>query len=136
MTGMKTANTNRLETAPAIVRIAIVDAPTLLLESLVVALALEPDFDVIWTAHQPADWYRKLESHKPHVMIVDFDASHGTWPMIQRVRRTDPEIGILILTHNASDAGVKQALDLGASGYLLKSEPLQAVVDALHAVID
>lgn len=120
----------------SVTRIAVVDEATLLPQSLAVVLSREPDFEVIWSAHQPADWYAKLEGSKPELMVIDIDAFHGTWQLVQRVRRSDPQIRIVVLTRNACDAFIKQAFELGVSAYLLKSEPLHVVLQALRDVVE
>lgn len=118
----------------SVTRIAVIDEPTLLPQSLVVVMSGEPDFEIVWSANEPAEWYSELERNKPELIVIDIDAFPGTWQLVQRVRRSDPEIAIVVLTRNACDAFINQAFELGVSAYLLKSEPLPVVLQALRAV--
>jgi len=48
------------------------------------------------------------------------------------VRQQHPEIKVLALTGYADDNGVRQVLQAGASGYLLKSASLEELISAIH----
>lgn len=48
------------------------------------------------------------------------------------IRQQHPEIKVLALTGYPDDNGVRQALQAGASGYLLKSASLEELITAIH----
>jgi DNA-binding NarL/FixJ family response regulator len=51
------------------------------------------------------------------------------------IRQQHPEIKVLALTGYADDSGVRQALQAGANGYLLKSASLEELISAIHGAV-
>ncbi len=72
---------------------------------------------------------------RPHVIFMDIglpgiDGIEG----IQRVKVIAPEVDIVLLTVFEDDDRIFRATCAGASGYLLKSEPMQQVMEAIEQV--
>lgn len=54
---------------------------------------------------------------------------------IGMIKEAQPEIGIVILSMHAKENYVRQALDAGALGYILKDSPSTDIIDAIHAAV-
>jgi DNA-binding NarL/FixJ family response regulator len=52
---------------------------------------------------------------------------------IRQIRARQPEARIIVLTTYDTDADIMPALKAGATGYLLKDAPPQALFDAIHS---
>jgi two-component system, NarL family, response regulator NreC len=55
--------------------------------------------------------------------------------LIARLKRRDPSIRVVAMSHQASGAAVRQIVDAGGCGFLLKTMPAQALVAAVHRVL-
>jgi len=54
---------------------------------------------------------------------------------LQRLRREFPSVPVLIVSASEDAGTTRRALELGASGFLPKSAPLQAIAEAVNAVL-
>ncbi len=86
------------------------------------------------TGHQAIDQARRL---KPDLMIVDISMPEmNGLETIRQIRKTMPQIEILVLTMHESEQMMREALAAGARGYLSKAEAardLLAAVESLRA---
>jgi DNA-binding NarL/FixJ family response regulator len=74
--------------------------------------------------------------HRPEVVLMDvglpgMDGIEG----IRRFKALAPEVAIVLLTMFEDDDRIFQAICAGASGYLLKSEPMQRVMQAIDQAL-
>jgi DNA-binding NarL/FixJ family response regulator len=117
------------------IRVLIVDDHEIVREGLQMLLAEEPDFEVVGTAGDGAAALKLAEATKPDVIIMDLvmpelDGIEAT----RRIHRNNPEARVLVLTTFADDHRVREAIQAGATGYLLKdilkADLLRALRDA------
>lgn len=116
------------------IRVLIVDNHEIVREGLQTLLAEEPDFEVVGTAGDGAVAVTLAEAIKPDVIIMDLvmpglDGIEAT----RRIHRNNPQARVLVLTTFADDQRVREAIQAGATGYLLK-DVLKA--DLLRALRD
>jgi len=72
---------------------------------------------------------------KPDVAVVDIGMPELDGVEVTRqIREAVPNTKVLVLTMHESDQVVRQALDAGASGYLLKSDLTECLLKAVKAV--
>jgi DNA-binding NarL/FixJ family response regulator len=116
------------------IRVLIVDDHEIVREGLQMLLAEEPDFEVVGTAGDGAAALKLAEATKPDVIVMDLvmpglDGIEAT----RRIHHNNPEARVLVLTTFADDRRVREAIQAGATGYLLK-DVLKA--DLLRALRD
>lgn len=116
------------------IRILIVDDHEIVREGLQTLLAEEPDFEVVGTAGDGAVAVGLAQETKPDVIVMDLvmpglDGIEAT----RRIHEQNPEARVLVLTTFADDQRVREAIQAGATGYLLK-DVLKA--DLLRALRD
>jgi DNA-binding NarL/FixJ family response regulator len=116
------------------IRVLIVDDHEIVREGLQTLLAEEPDFEVVGSAGDGAVAVTLAEATKPDVIIMDLvmpgvDGIEAT----RRIHRNNPHARVLVLTTFADDQRVREAIQAGATGYLLK-DVLKA--DLLRALRD
>ncbi|HET8671441.1 MAG TPA: response regulator transcription factor [Candidatus Saccharimonadales bacterium] len=116
------------------IRVLIVDDHESVREGLQTLLAEEPDFEVVGTAGDGVAAVAMAESTKPDVVVMDLvmpglDGIEAT----RRIHNNNPQARVLVLTTFADDQRVREAIQAGATGYLLK-DVLKA--DLLRALRD
>jgi len=116
------------------IRVLVVDDHEIVREGLQTLLSEEADFDVVGAAGDGTIAVTLAEATKPDVIIMDLvmpglDGIEAT----RRILRNNPEARVLVLTTFADDRRVREAIQAGATGYLLK-DVLKA--DLLRALRD
>jgi DNA-binding NarL/FixJ family response regulator len=74
-------------------------------------------------------------SDPPDVVVLDIDMpGRSAFEAARQVLRVSPSTRVIFLSAFVHDRYVEQALEVGASGYLTKADPPQAIVDAIRRV--
>ena len=114
-----------------VLRVMVVDDHQMVVQALVLALSREPDIDVVATAGTVREAIDRASEARPDVLLVDYHLPDGTG--VDAVRSLGPAAPkIVFLSSERSDAAVLAALEAGACGYLVKSEPLDQLVSAVR----
>jgi len=119
------------------IRVLIVDDHEIVREGLQTLLSEESDFEVVGTTGDGAAAVDLAEMTKPDVIVMDLvmpglDGIEAT----QRIVRNNPDARVLVLTTFADDKRVREAIQAGATGYLLKDILKADLLRALrHAAI-
>jgi DNA-binding NarL/FixJ family response regulator len=118
------------------IRVLLVDDHHVVREGLRRMLDLESGIQVIGEARSGEEAIAKALSLSPDVIVMDLkmpgmDGITATREIKQRL----PDVGILVLTLYAEDY-VKQAVEAGVSGYLLKDSDCEQIVRAIHQVYE
>jgi two-component system invasion response regulator UvrY len=90
-------------------------------------------------AQSLADGFRAYRTQKPDVIIVDLamhNGSLGGLSFIRRLRLHDQDTPILVFTMHSDPVIVSRALEVGATGYVLKDTPPEEVQTAFQRVRD
>ncbi len=116
-------------------RVLIVDDDALIRDSLQLLLNLEDDFQVVATATNGQEAFSKFLEHQPDLVLMDvrmpvMDGVLGT----RMIREHSRSVKIVILTTFKDDEYIKAALKNGASGYILKSQPAESIIETLRTV--
>jgi len=82
----------------------------------------EPDMHIVGEAGDGAEAVKLARELKPHVVVMDC-ALPGMSGLVatRQILEAAPEIGVLMLSMHSEETWVRQALDAGARGYILKS---------------
>ncbi|WP_246021165.1 response regulator transcription factor [Paenibacillus lentus] len=116
----------------------IVDDDPFIRESLSILIRMDPHIDVVGTACNGIEAVRKLQDGEvamPDVVLMDIrmpecDGVEGT----KRIKALFPHIAVLILTTFDDDEFIIDALQSGASGYLLKNIPPDRMIQGIKTV--
>ena len=117
------------------IRILIVDDDALVRSGLALILGGSPDLEVVAQATNGAEGLAAIDEHRPDVVLMDIrmpvmDGLEAT----ERLSGRDDAPRVIILTTFDADDSVLRALGAGASGFLLKDTPPEAIVDAIGKV--
>jgi len=104
------------------VRILLVDDQELIRESLSIVLNIEEDIEVIGMAENGRVAVEMCEREQPDVVLMDIHMPEMDGIVATRlIKKSWPQIRVIILTTFQELDYVVEALDIGAEGYLLKA---------------
>jgi DNA-binding NarL/FixJ family response regulator len=118
-----------------VIRVVVADDQPLVRDGLAAILGLETDIEVAGTAADGAEALGLIQAVTPDVALMDI-----RMPVIDGIDATRQLIAagsstrILILTTYGTDEYVLQALQAGASGFLLKDAPRDSLLASVRAV--
>jgi DNA-binding NarL/FixJ family response regulator len=117
------------------IRLLLVDDQALVRQGLATLLALEDDFEIVGQASQGNEAVQLAETLKPDVILMDIrmpqtDGVSATKQIVGKM----PQTKVLVLTTFDDDEYIVQAMQAGASGYLLKDLPSEQLASAVRAV--
>lgn len=121
--------------------IAIVDDKKSILAALEARLAATGDIAVLFTAENGKEFLEKMaESRRtvePDVVLMDIDmpVMDGI-ETVEKLKERYPQSKILMLTIFDEDDKIFRAIKAGASGYLLKDEPVEKIKEAIFSLRD
>jgi DNA-binding NarL/FixJ family response regulator len=117
------------------VRLVLADDHPLVLDGLRAVVSAERDLHVVATA---TDGERALEAVRrfdPDVAVLDLQMPHmDGLACLARVRAEVPGTRVLLLTAFADAPSLRAAIEGGADGYALKTDPPDATVRAIRGV--
>jgi DNA-binding NarL/FixJ family response regulator len=118
-----------------LVRVLIVDDDALIRDSLKLLLELEPDFRVAGLAANGQEAIDLCRQELPDLVLMDIrmpvlDGVLGT----KKLKELYPGLPVVVLTTFRDEEYIKEALKNGASGYILKSQPADSIIESLRAV--
>ena len=115
-------------------RVLIVDDERLFAELMRVALSNAPDIEVVGVVHDVETAVTTANALRPAVVLSDYHLPDGTGGDVARtLRRTAPEISVLILTGDPSTSVLADVARSGAVGHLTKARDLSEVVTAVRS---
>ncbi|MBK5426727.1 MULTISPECIES: response regulator [Bacillus] len=117
------------------IRIMIVDDQSLIRDGLAMLLNLRPELEVVGTATDGDEVIQKVKELHPEIILMDIrmprmNGVEGT----RLVREQFPHIKVLMLTTFSDSELIFEALEQGASGYLLKDMETDAIAQAILTV--
>ncbi|MCR2823740.1 response regulator [Lederbergia panacisoli] len=117
------------------IKVLIVDDQELMRDGLATILNLKPEIDVVGVASNGKDAFEKACQLHPDIVLMDI-----RMPIANGVEGTKlitsclPDTKVLMLTTFNDSSLIFEALEEGASGYLLKDMPTDAIVQAIMTV--
>jgi DNA-binding NarL/FixJ family response regulator len=122
-------------TASTPTRVLIVEDHQVVADGLSALINDQEDMTVVGTAASVSDSILRTAELSPDVVLMDFRLGDGTGADAgTAIRQVRPEIKLVFLTREDSDAARFAALEAGASAFLHKSRAASEVVDAIRVV--
>jgi DNA-binding NarL/FixJ family response regulator len=123
------------DTAAPAIRILLVDDHAVVREGLRALLEQQPDMQVVAEAGNADEALRVLSARAVDVVMLDLKMPGlPALEAIARLRREHPDAYVLVFTSYAEAGQVREALDAGATGYLLKDSLREDLVRAVREV--
>ncbi len=93
------------------------------------------EYDVVGSYITCEDAIRNLEKDRPEIILMDLDLPGISGiEGIQRIKKINPQIHIIVITVHEDGEMVFDALCAGASGYITKNVNLTKLLDAIEEV--
>jgi DNA-binding NarL/FixJ family response regulator len=92
-----------------------------------------PDIHVVGVAGDIKSAYSGIMNSDTHAMLLDVQLSDGNgFQLLKNVKKTKPEIKVVVLTNHSTEQNRLQALRGGADGFLDKSTDFDQIPGILH----
>ncbi len=118
------------------IRILIADDHSVVRSGIRMVLQSSPEFTVIAEAEDGEEAVELAAKHKPDVVVMDISMPQlNGIEATAKMKQTDPEIKVIILTVHADEEYVFQILRAGASGYVLKSAGKKEIFAAVRSAV-
>lgn len=117
------------------IRLLIADDHTIVRQGLTKLLEGEPGVEVVGEATDGRDAVAKAMDLMPDIVLMDLSMPglHGLEATRQISKRL-PKTRVLILSMHKNEAYVREALQAGASGFILKDSASEEVMTAIRSV--
>lgn len=117
-------------------KIIICDDQTIVRDGLAMLLKLEPDIEIVGIAEDGASAVEMVAGKKPDLILMDLKMPimNGV-EATRQIRANHPEVKVLVLTTYDDDEWVFDAIQAGASGYLLKDTSRDEVLKAIKGTL-
>jgi len=120
---------------PENIRVLIADDHTIVRSGLHLLLESELDIEVVGEATDGMLAVNMAEELLPDVVLMDIGMPElNGIEATRRIMENSPNVAILILTMHRSDEYFFQALEAGASGYVLKGAETADLINAVRSV--
>ncbi|AMY06370.1 DNA-binding response regulator [Staphylococcus condimenti] len=117
-------------------KIVIADDHAVVRTGFSMILNFQEDMEVVDTAAEGVEAYKKVMQHQPDVLIMDLSMPPGESGLIatSKIVESFPETKILILTMYDDEEYLFHVLRNGAKGYILKNAPDEQLISAVRTV--
>jgi DNA-binding NarL/FixJ family response regulator len=116
-------------------KVILVDDHHVFRAGLRAILASEADISVVGEASEARQAYSLLDSAQPDLVVLDLTLPDGDGVAATReIIRREPRARVLILTMQTNELFVSRAMAAGASGFAIKSQGPEEILQAIRAV--
>jgi DNA-binding NarL/FixJ family response regulator len=116
-------------------RIFIADDHVVLREGLVLLIDAQQDMEVVGQAADGRDLVQQVQKCAVDVVIMDISMPGGGAIATAQIRQLCPKVEVIALTRHSEPGYVRQLLQAGARGYILKAAGVTELLDAIRAVM-
>ena len=114
------------------IKVMIADDQVILAEGIKSVLETDPELEVIGLAFDGFDALEKMEKKPPDVVLMDIRMPNMNGVVAtQSIKAKYPDVKVVILTTFDDSDYILNAINNGASGYLLKDIGSTALIDAV-----
>ena len=113
------------------IRVLLVDDHALIRDGMRRAFEATDDLEVVGEAGSVEEALAMARALEPDVAVVDVNLGDGNGiDLVKQLRGQRADLGLVVCTMYEGDEHLLGALEAGASGFVLKSAPVDAVVNA------
>lgn len=116
-------------------RVFLADDHTVVREGLKRMIDMEPDMEVVGEAADGKEAVRRAGETQPDVVVMDISMPEMNGTQATReLKQLHPKIGVLALTVHEDKSYLRELLEAGALGYVLKRAAGEELIQAIRAV--
>jgi two-component system response regulator NreC len=118
-----------------VIRVLLADDHAVLRAGLRLLINAQPDMETVGEAQDGAETLSQAIATRPDVILLDLSMPRlGGLAVLRDLRDRVPQSRVLVLTMHADEAYLREALRLGAAGYVVKAAADQELLAAVRAV--
>jgi DNA-binding NarL/FixJ family response regulator len=118
-----------------VIRVLAADDHAVVRDGIASLIETQSDMQLVAEACDGREAIDQFRKHQPDVTLMDLQMPDlGGIDAIHAIRSEFPQARIVVLTTYAGDVQIKQALQAGAHGYLLKGLLRKELLDTIRAV--
>ncbi|MDX6541184.1 MAG: two-component system, NarL family, response regulator NreC [Gaiellales bacterium] len=126
-----------IETPKDKTKVVVADDHAVVRSGLRSLLEGEEDIEVVAEAGDVPSALRYVRAHRPTVLVLDLHMpGEPSLPAIPRFREASPDTKIVVLTMQADPAFAREALQAGATGYVLKEAANDELAQAIRMAVE
>jgi DNA-binding NarL/FixJ family response regulator len=116
-------------------RLVVADDHPLMRRGICDLLETEPGWEVVAEANNGREAVEAVAKTKPDVLVIDLAMPElNGLTATREILRFFPKVEVVLLTMHNSDQAIREVLESGARGYVLKSDAEQDLIAAVKAV--
>lgn len=116
-------------------RILVVDDHAVLRQGMKHLIDAEPDMEVVGEAEDGAEAIRIAATLRPDIIVMDLSMPNLSGAgATRRLKAAHPSCKVLVLTVHEDRGYLKELLEAGATGYMLKRAAADELIHALRAI--
>jgi DNA-binding NarL/FixJ family response regulator len=117
-------------------RVVMIDDHPVVLAGLKALVEADPNFQIVGEGRDGRAGLRVAKQLRPDVVVLDISLPESNGIEVAAALLAElPQCRVLVLTVHEDRAYLRQALEAGVSGYLLKRSASEELIRALHAVV-
>ena len=117
------------------INVFVVDDHQIFLDGIVSLLDDEPNIKIVGTAHNGKQAIERIKNTKVDVVLMDINMPEmDGLEATKQLRKSNPDIKILMLTMHSEPRFIKECLEIGAKGYVLKNISKDDLLKAIETV--
>lgn len=106
-------------------------------EGIKLLINSQPDMQVIGEVGDGSAAIKEAQKNTPDIIVMDVSMPEiNGLKATKRLKQISPDIKILTLTRHSDDAYLRQLIESGASGYVLKQSAPTELIHAIRAVAE
>jgi two-component system response regulator NreC len=118
-----------------VIRVLLADDHAVLRAGLRLLINAQPDMETVGEAQDGAETLSQAIATRPDVILLDLSMPRlGGLAVLRDLRERVPQSRVLVLTMHADEEYLREALRLGAAGYVVKAAADQELLAAVRAV--
>ncbi|MEO0897179.1 MAG: response regulator transcription factor [Bacteroidota bacterium] len=117
-------------------KVIIIEDHPLIAEGLEEIVNNIPELVLVGTASDGKDGLEMIRSQSPAIVLTDLNIPElNGLELLDIIKHEQPDLQVLILTMYNNPSLVQKAIDLGASGFLVKEDGKEIIQTALEAIM-
>jgi DNA-binding NarL/FixJ family response regulator len=128
-------------TEPAVashaIRVLCVDDHAVLVAGLRAQFAIDGGIEVVGRLANASSMIEEVQRLRPNVVMMDIEMpGPDAFEMADRLKRSCPEVRVIVLSAHIRDAFISASFAAGASAYFAKVDELEDIVAGIYQVIN
>ena len=120
-----------------VIKVMIVDDHIMMREGIKKLLEFDKSIEVIEQASDGLEFLEKIEGVKPDILLLDIDMPQMNGiEVLEKLKEQNNPVKVLVLTVHSEIEYLVKAIDIGASGYILKDSGSAELKNAIQCIME